>query len=535
MPRALPLPPLSSRHSRPVLALTVAVALAFGFSPVLAATTTVNQRVEQAVVSLSGSVDARGVAAAGVQVIRVLPQVGIEVVRGTPAALLRLAGDPSVTGISRDQRLHPTGRDVGSAGNGVLAWQALGGQAGRDDAGAGVTVALVDTGVSDTPALNRASGRLVDGVDTSQLFDGGQARTSGIFTDGYGHGTFMASLIAGGPVAGSDGRGVGVAPDARVVVVKVADDQGTTSLSEVLAGLDWVAAQAPKIQVVNIALGQDRPTPLYGADPLTAAIAHLTEHGLVVVAAAGNTPGEVTDPGLAPQALTVGAADTTGPGVSVAPFSGSGNVDGVAKPDLVAPGMKLLGLLPADSQIARQHPGSQQPSGLWRGSGTSEATAVASGAAAIFLSTHPDARIADVKPALRAAARPMQGASAAGQGLLRLATAVRGDDGTAGLDQNAWNQNAWLGGAWADWLASSWSASSWSASSWSASSWSASSWSASSWSASSWSASSWSASSWSASSWSASSWSASSWSASSWSASSWSASSWSAHDWGDSG
>src|SRR5204862_480593 len=81
---------------------------------------------------------------------------------------------------------------------GVFAWVGVGGNAGRLDAGSGVTVAVLDTGVSDTPALNRASKRLVDGVDTSRLLEGGDARTTGRFTDGFGHGTFMANLVAAG-------------------------------------------------------------------------------------------------------------------------------------------------------------------------------------------------------------------------------------------------------------------------------------------------------------------------------------------------
>jgi serine protease AprX len=411
-------------------------------------------------------------------------------------------------------------------------------------------VALLDTGVSDTAALDRASGRLVDGVDTSALAEGGAARTSGSFTDGYGHGTFMASLIAGGPVQGTGKRGIGVAPMARVVVVKVADSQGTTALSEVLAGLDWVAVQSPRIQLVNIALAHPKPGTSYGEDPLTVAVEHVQSAGVAVVAAVGNTPGEVGDPGLDPRVLTVGAADLAhahGDDVSVASFSGYGTVAGVRKPDLVASGVGVLGLLPPNSQIARANQEARQRNGMWRGSGTSESTAIATGVAAEFLSSHPDVSLNQVKPSLRAAAESIGQARKAGQGLLQMpeeaVAATPATTGEASLDADRFASDAWLDGAWRDALnsawsqtsaASSWSGSSWSASSWSASSWSASSWSASSWSASSWSASSWSGSSWSASSWSGSSWSGSSWSGSSWSGSSWSASSWSAAMWGGS-
>jgi serine protease AprX len=456
---------------------------------------------------------------------------------------------------------HDEGQKHNAADPGVYAWQGLGGKAGKDVAGAGVTIAVLDTGVSDTPALNRASSRLVDGVDTSRLQSGGDARTSGTFNDGYGHGTFMANLIAGGPVDQVSGRrALGVAPGARVVVVKVADDRGATSLSQVLAGMDWVAAQAPKIQVVNIALSHQRPNGAYGADPLTAGVEHLVAGGLVVVAAAGNTPGEVGDPGMAPQALTVGAADLTdgsddgnnGNGnnendnnASVADFSGSANVAGVRKPDLVSSGVGLLSILPSRSVIARAHPEALQDNGLYRGSGTSESTAVTSGAVAVLLSNNPDARLTDVKPALRVAADEIDGGRAQGNGLLDVSNALKdlrryvrngGDNanGEDSLDVATWKANSWLHGGWEKWLSKAWSANSWAADgSWSANSWSANSWSSDNWSANSWAANSWAANSWAANSWAANSWSANSWSANSWAANSWSANSWSAGSWAD--
>ncbi|MBV9291949.1 MAG: S8 family serine peptidase, partial [Frankiales bacterium] len=286
-------------------------------------------------------------------------------------------------------------------------------------------------------------------------------------------------------------------------------------------------------------LAVDPPTaPSYGADPLTAAVEHVRAAGVLVVAAVGNTPGRVGDPGDDVQSLTVGAADLTARKPTVADFSGSGVVAGVSKPDVVASGVHVLSLLPADSVIARDNPTGWQSNGLFRGSGTSEATAVTSGVAAAWFSRHPHGSPLDAKVAIRTAAVGGRGTGAIGDGLVQLPSGNgdRGDHnnkshgrqrdegdhgwtldtGESSFDSRAWRANAWRGGDWIDLLASSWSGPAWDASSWSASSWSASSWSASSWSASSWSASSWSASSWSASSWSASSWSASSWSDYAW-------------------
>ena len=456
----------------------------------------------------------------GGRVETVLSHIGAEVVTAPVWSLRSLASDPRVLGMSPDRRGHVAGDDNADSGDtdGVLAAQALGGKAGQRNTGQGVNVALLDTGVSDTSALSRASGRITDGVDTSQLNAGGDALTGGTFTDGYGHGTFLASLIAGGKVPGSGGRAIGVAPAARIVVVKVADAQGNTSLSDVLAGLDWVAAHARAIQVVNLALAVDRPTaPAYGADPLTAAVEHVRAAGVVVVAAAGNQPGQIGDPGLDPQSLTVGAADITGKRPSVTSFSGSGVVAGVSKPDVVAPGLHVLGVINSDSLVAQQHPEGWADHHLFKGSGTSEATAIASGVAAAYLSDNPGATPLAVKSALRNQASYLND-KRAGAGLLNM---VNGngpkpsvaDSGEAGWDTSSWNANAWQGVPdWQSQLASMWSGPAWDAMSWSGSTWSAMSWSGSTWSAMSWSAMSWSAMSWSAMSWSAMSWSAMSWS-----------------------
>ncbi|HEV2891876.1 MAG TPA: S8 family serine peptidase [Frankiaceae bacterium] len=430
-----------------------------------------------AVASFAGS-PAESLRGSGLDVVSTQPGVRTAVVRGTPSQLLALARRPGVRGLAPDATLRPNGSDSDAPGS-VLAWERVGGAAGLAGAGAGVRVALVDTGVADTPALTRASGRLVDAYNSSR------ERT---FADGYGHGTFMAGIVAGGPVAGTGDRGLGVAPGATVLSVKVADSSGETSLSRVVAGLDWVAQNASRVDVASFAFSRSRPGDGYGADPLTDAVERVRDAGVAIVVSAGNTPGEVGDPGFDPRVITVGAADTRTPSVSVAPFSGSAVVAGIRKPDLVGSGVGVLSVLPPSSAIAQANPQSRQSELLWRGSGTSEATAQAAGAAALFLARHPSARAADVKASLRGAAKPLNDATA-GAGLLRDATRlVPGTDpsgapsagsGEVGFDANSWSANSWS--------ANSWSANSWSANSWSANSWSANSWSANSWSASSWS------------------------------------------------
>jgi len=455
----------------------------------------------------------------GGHVLARFPYVGAELVSAPAASLRALAADPRVAGVSPDRHGRVAGKDDNDddgATDGVLAAKAIGGDAGKSGTGQGVNVALLDTGVSDTAALSRDSGRITDGVDVSALSSGGAARTSGQFTDGYGHGTFMASLIAGGRVKGSGSRAIGVAPAARIVVVKVADSAGNTSLAEVLAGLDWVAAHARAIQVVNLSLSVDRPTaPAYGADPMTAAVEHVRAAGVVVVAAAGNVAGQVGDPGMDPQSLTVGAADVAGK-TKVTSFSGSGVVAGVAKPDVVAPGLHVLGVVPASSAVARNNPQGWTHDGLFKGSGTSEAAAITSGVAAAYLSDHAGATPLDVKSAIRTAADPVRDARA-GAGFVSIPKrALSGSAAAAGEgDFNAatWSANAWTGVPdWQSKLDSMWSGAAWTAATWSAATWSAATWSNSNWSAATWSAATWSAATWSAATWSAATWSAATWS-----------------------
>ena len=462
---------------RPVALLLGAALAAVGCSALAApeALSADPSRVRAVVSYDGGAVDVHGV-----RVLRALPGLGMAAVEATPASLVRLSRTRGVRGVAPDDQVQLTGGPSQEAA--VPAAQGLGGQAGKQRAGRGVRVAVLDTGVTDSAALDRRSGRLVDAFDA----DGGRPP----YDDGFGHGTFMASVVAGGPAPGSEGKAVGVAPAATVLVVRVARPDGTTSMSKVLAGLDWVARNAGGVDVANLSFSHQRPGTAYGADPLTDAVDRVRAAGVTVVVSAGNEPGLVGDPGFTPRAVTVGAASLTGT-PQVADWSGSGLVAGVAKPDLVANGVSVLGVLPPGSLVARSNPQARVGGALWRGTGSSQATAVTSGVVALLLQRRPDATPAEVKALLRASARPLPGAPD-GAGLLRV---PHGKADTA--------DEPGLGGRGPDptgegsFDASSWSASSWSASSWSASSWSASSWSASSWSASSWSASSWSASSWS--------------------------------------
>jgi serine protease AprX len=222
-------------------------------------------------------------------------------------------------------------------------------------------------------------------------------------------------------------------------------------------------------------------------------------------------------------------------------------------PDFVAPGAHLEGLRVPNSYIDAHHPEGRLDASFFRGSGTSEATAVAAGAVALVLQRFPNITPDMIKRYVTSTAVKLGGfdSQAQGAGELRLGemfkktppayqqkfTAATGTgtlEAARGTDRITRDGVALSGerdifGAAVDTRAlaaleasgSSWSGGSWNGSSWSGSSWSGSSWSGSSWSGSSWSGSSWSGSSWSGSSWSGSSWSGSSWSGDVWASDSW--------------
>jgi serine protease AprX len=341
------------------------------------------------------------------------------------------------------------------------------------------------------------------------------------------------------------------------------------------------------VRVLNLSFGTDSSQG-YVLDPLAYAAEVAWRKGIVVVVAGGNDGKAATtlaDPAIDPFVLAVGADDPMGTVTPTddapASFSSRGNAN--RHVDVLAPGKSLISLRDPNSVVDINFPSARVGTRFFRGSGTSQAAAVTSGAAALLLQQRPTLSPDQVKALLMATATKVKAnAIIGGSGVIdvgKAMTTVVGPstqsypyaNGTGSLETSrgslhvvdpltgqalsgerdifgqAWNGSAWApaalaGSSWSGgtWNGSSWSGSSWSGSSWSGSSWSGSSWSGSSWSGSSWSSfgfagNSWNGSSWSGSSWSGSSWSGSSWSGSSWSGSSWSGSSWSGSSWSDAG
>ncbi|MDP9335472.1 MAG: S8 family serine peptidase, partial [Actinomycetota bacterium] len=416
--------------------------------------------------------------------------------------------------------------------------------------GTGVTVAVLDTGITRLPDF---ASRLVGGVDLS-----GEGNP---FQDSYGHGTFVAGLIAGNG-ASSKGVYMGEAPGANLVAVKVAGASGVTDLATVISGINWVVSHRDQygIRVLNISLGA-MPTASTVLNPLDQAVETAWQAGIVVVTSAGNVGpfnGTILSPGDDPLAVTVGALDdngSTNPAAATMPsFSSVGptNIDGWFKPDLVTSGKSVVSLRVPGSTIDTQNPTAVIGTANFVGSGTSFSTAITSGAAALVIqnlkaklkTTLTPITTDQVKAQLLGTtlAGPVGNPMVDGHGALNAYAAVTqpGLQLTQTRPTVATNVGdtvslyaTWLGSSWngSSWNGSTWNGSTWNGSSWNGSSWSGSSWSGSSWNGSSWSGSSWSGSSWNGSSWNGSSWSGSSWSGSTWNGSSWNGSSWSGSTW----
>jgi serine protease AprX len=331
-----------------------------------------------------------------------------------------LASDADIDVLSGDAAVEPfmtvskasTAADQVQAGTpGLLGIGALAGVNGQ-----GITVAVIDSGIATHPALGKkvvADVSLVSGDSSAN--------------DAFGHGTHIAGIIAGD---GTPAAGVttlyqgGIAPGAKLVNVRVLGKDGTGWTSDVIAGIEWAITNRVKynIRIINLSLGHPVFEPS-ATDPLDQAVLKATTAGIIVVASAGNagktadgTPilGGITSPGNSPVAITVGAMNTKGTVgrdddvMTTYSSRGPTRYDMAAKPDVVAPGNKIVSLEANKSSLVNTYPFLHVAGGPKNAymtlNGTSMAAGMVSGGAALLLQANPNMSAAQMKLALQSGA-----------------------------------------------------------------------------------------------------------------------------------
>jgi serine protease AprX len=389
----------------------------------------------------SGDAADRAVRRLGGTVTRDLPIVNGFAARLSAKKVADLAATTGVASLTLDRHVTVQGTVATSTLNSVYAKATHADDLNRlGNTGAGVTVALVDTGVADLPDL---AGRVVpvqtDLVGTMAPCENLSGESD--CRDSYGHGTFLAGLIAGTGAA-SAGQYKGVAPGAKIVSVKIAGRDGSADVSNLIAAIQWVVSFKDRygIRVMNLSIGTDS-TQSYRVDPLNYAVERAWAAGIVVVVSASNrgpAARTISKPGDDPFVLTVGAVDdrgTSGLGDDALPnFSSHGPTaaDGLAKPDVVAPGAHLVSLNAPGSAIATNFP-SSMAAPYRRGSGTSMSTAVVSGEVALLLAQNPCLTPDRVKYELMATAHKVAADDpyAVGAGMVDVSAAVTAPAGLA--------------------------------------------------------------------------------------------------------
>ena len=355
---------------------------------------------------------------------------GAAVVLANSAELADLASDAAIDRLSGDVPVRTwmsvsnqsTAADQARAGSsGFLGIGALSAVSGK-----GITVAVVDSGISTQHSA--LSNKVIASVSKVT----GDPSTA----DAFGHGTHVAAIIAGVPTSTTPLYTGGIAPGASLVNVRVLGADGSGLTSDVIDGIDWAIANKAKynIRVINLSLGH----PVFEAcayDPLCQEVKNAYDAGIVVVAAAGNygksdsgqmVLGSIASPGNSPYALTVGALNTWGTvgrsDDTVATFSSRGPTpfDFAVKPDVAAPGVKIVSAQANNSYLPAQYPsihvaGSGNNAYMYL-SGTSMAAPMVSGGVALLLQGAPSLTPPQVKLAIQSGATYMTDGGLMGAG-----------------------------------------------------------------------------------------------------------------------
>jgi serine protease AprX len=361
------------------------------------------------------------VAAAGGTEERYVRLINAYGARITAAGAAMVAHSPGVRAVSLDAKVRKTGMvdasQLATAYNQSVrsdtAWK-------QGYTGKGVGVAVIDTGIAGDLADFRVSetdptSRVIANVVTNPAATNGR--------DTYGHGTHIAGLIAGNGTnrSASDpvrGKYAGAAPDANLIAVKADDGHGNASVLDVIDGLQFIVDKKDEynIRVVNMSLSSS-VAESFRTDPLDAAVESAWLKGIVVVVAAGNR-GAALDavsyaPGNDPWVISVGGVDDRGTkdiaDDLLANWSSRGRTqDGYEKPDVLAPGARLVSTMAPGAEYVTLCPSCNVEGGYFRVGGTSMAAAVISGTVANLIQAHPNWTPNQIKGAIIRRSRPVE-------------------------------------------------------------------------------------------------------------------------------
>jgi len=278
--------------------------------------------------------------------------------------------------------------------------------------GDNVTIAFLDTGLDQLPGLAK------DLRGKDKVWGTYDAINNAVFNydrEQNGHGTHVASLATNSDFD-IDGQIYGIAPNAALVGIKAFDGEGKSTYADVIRGIEWALQVKDQINLRVLNMSFSGPVQsYYWEDPLNQAVMKAWEQGIVVVASAGNsgpTPMSIGVPGNIPYIITVGAmTDNYTPSDrsddKLASFSAAGpTIEGFVKPEIVAPGGHVSGLMAFDTAIVSEHPEYHDGGRYFEMSGTSQAAAVVSGTVALMLSQNPNLTPDQIKCLLITSARP---------------------------------------------------------------------------------------------------------------------------------
>lgn len=308
----------------------------------------------------------------------------------------KIADQQSITKIYYDHDVHSLLNYAVPATNSNHLWN-------HNISGKDITIAFMDTGIILHPDFIMPKNKILAFKDFTD-----KKRFRSAPYDDNGHGTHCASAACGNGYA-SDGKYKGPAFNADLVALKVLDKLGTGKASQLIQGFQWCLENKNKynIKVISLSLGYQANNS-YKDDPVCQAMEYIWRQGLVVCTAAGNDGPDlksINAPGIHPRVITVGASDDKNTldvnDDDIADFSSRGpTIDGLTKPDLIAPGANIIAARAKGSVLDLLHKNDIISNWYISLSGTSMATPICAGIVAQLLETNPTLTPDEVKDIL---------------------------------------------------------------------------------------------------------------------------------------